>query len=186
MELPILRFLPLTEECRHIVERFLRTPHPTAELIAELSIWSFGGVSSLKGHKGKICSRLYVASGSVRTCHHYDMTGLQGIYYKRDNFEWVRSKVSKGLVLNRTLKRNNYISNGPALVFETDPTTGESFADIRPEENTRDKIERGFMNPEEFAATQVSFETESEFDEDAEDEDANEDGDEEDAAAEED
>ena len=37
MELPILQYLPLPDDARRIVLQFLRTPHPTAVLIKQLT-----------------------------------------------------------------------------------------------------------------------------------------------------
>ena len=48
MELPIIRRLPLPEECLRLVEKFVHEPHPTAILIDKLyfrrSIFDFFGL----------------------------------------------------------------------------------------------------------------------------------------------
>ena len=37
MEIPVLHMLPLPNECRRIVEKFVFEPHPTAKLLKKLS-----------------------------------------------------------------------------------------------------------------------------------------------------
>ena len=41
MELPIIRHLPIPEECHKIVEKFVHEPHPTAKLIDKLRFHRF-------------------------------------------------------------------------------------------------------------------------------------------------
>ena len=41
MEFPIIRHLPIPEECHKIVEKFVHEPHPTAKLIDKLRFHRF-------------------------------------------------------------------------------------------------------------------------------------------------
>ena len=106
MELPILQYLPLPDDVRRIVLKFIRKPHPIAVLIKELTFDRH--VSNLTplelwDHPTERMSGYYVQGGAFRKrscewvprshCYtasyfHFDLDEITGEYptYVRDRF----------------------------------------------------------------------------------------------------
>ena len=106
MELPILQYLPLSDDARRIVLKFLWTPHPTAVLIKGLTFdrhVSTLSILDLWDHPEEPMSGYYVRGGAFRKrsctwdpqsrCYtssnfHFDLDEITGEYptYVRDRF----------------------------------------------------------------------------------------------------